>query len=190
MTAGEHLQPSHRKLRLLHKEIGERLHDKRIGVPPELDRVVRCAFPLLRSMIEHAQAIDVLASVPNPAAAAANVRSLFEAWADYFYLLLNGDPVHNAEKYLSAAMLEIVARYKDYPSGDAAFDAKLGDAAERMRQQYSAAWAEVERQRKQKKFHWSGVNWTLLSSGSANNWTCNTYWPTGIGRGPGTPTIR
>jgi hypothetical protein len=134
-----------------------------VAGPPDVD-AVNAAKALLRSATVQAAAVDVLNGTQIAEAGAVNVRAILDTAAELRFMLLHGDRVRNARKYLLSAWFELrrhVAESGRNPEDLAAIDSNV----ERLREVDPDAFAEVQAQRRRKRlakgqdrYHWSGLS--------------------------------
>jgi hypothetical protein len=112
----------------------------------------------LRSILAQAAAVSHLSNSPFGEAAIANIRTMFETWANLRYLLLHGDRTRNARKAYVNSLVEFAAFLTTIEEDRAPVIARLDE----LRKEYPDLVTEVEAQRKRGQYHWSGMNRTRV----------------------------
>lgn len=94
-------------------------------------------------------------------------RALVEIWAEFLYLMEQGDPHDNANRVQITAILEL----RDYllrKGEDLSAPESAGVARQlaQIQRDHPTVLAQIETARKSRKFHWSGLSRTKLGEAS------------------------
>jgi uncharacterized protein DUF5677 len=152
------------RIEWLVREVEARASGASLRPPPPQDvEVFHVTASWLARSMELAKGVSLLVGNQLYAPAGVALRSLWELWIDWRYLLRVGDRSLNAAKVLLNAQLATL----DFADAhldcfDRKYLQKLHQNVADFEARHPEASAQVRRQRSKKRFHWSGLAYSRM----------------------------
>jgi hypothetical protein len=124
--------------------------------------VFRVCTSWLRQTASYAEAVRLMAGGDVADAAPPTLRAMLELWAEFLYLLDEGTRSENATKIEITGILEMSAFARQHPEVDGEQMEGVARQLTRLRSSYPSLVSICEQQRKQHRFHWSGLSRSVL----------------------------
>ena len=132
------------------------------GLAKEHAPLLEVSAALVRGTHQHCHSVLALAEANSWAGMATVERAAWEMWNELDYLLRSDDPPYTAVKVQANAVFDVIDLLQKTPNAPSGMLQRNEEFRDRLEAEHSNAVAEVRKQRKDRKWHWSGISRTAV----------------------------